>query len=79
MRIEGLERKQAPWILRPLYAFLKRQFGKELTPYKIWAYRPGILVCLTALMGAVEYSKGADSTIKQLVSIRAAQVVGCPF
>ncbi|HYA34062.1 MAG TPA: hypothetical protein VEF03_00510, partial [Candidatus Binataceae bacterium] len=74
-----LERKEASWIVRPLYSYLKRTFGKELTPYKIWAYRPRLLLGATIFTGAIELSKGLDTTIRSLVSIRAAQVIGCPF
>jgi hypothetical protein len=28
---------------------------------------------------AVEFSKGADKIVKRLVTIRTAQIVGCPF
>jgi len=79
MRIRGLERDKAGWSMRPLYFLLKRQFGKVLTPYRVWAHRPAITVALTALMAAVEYSKALDPIVKSLVSIRAAQMVGCPF
>ncbi|MGH7779560.1 MAG: hypothetical protein ACREQR_07020 [Candidatus Binataceae bacterium] len=79
MRIRGLEKSEAKWSLRPLYFLLKRQFGKVLTPYMIWAHRPAITVALTALMAAVEYSKALDSIVKTLVSIRSAQMIGCPF
>jgi alkylhydroperoxidase family enzyme len=79
MRISPVERKQASWMLQPLYWFLQRQFGKVLTPYKVWAHRPGIILAFTATMGALEYSKGADKIVKRLVTLRTAQIVGCPF
>ena len=34
-RIEGLERKQAPWHFRWSYGAMRKKFGKELTPAKI--------------------------------------------
>jgi alkylhydroperoxidase family enzyme len=79
MRIRGLEANEAGWSVRWLYWYLRRTFGKMLTPYKVWAHRPGITLGFTAMTAALEYSHGADSITKALVSIRAAQMVGCPF
>lgn len=79
MRIRGLESSEARPTMRTMYFLLKRQFGKVLTPYKVWAHRPGITLALTALMAAVEYSKALDPVVKTIVSIRAAQMIGCPF
>jgi len=79
MRIRGLERSEPTWSMRALYSLLKRQFGKVLTPYTVWAHRPAITIALTGLMAAVEYSKALDPVVKSLVSIRTAQMIGCPF
>jgi len=32
-----------------------------------------------AATAALEFSKGADKIVKRLVTIRTAQIVGCPF
>jgi alkylhydroperoxidase family enzyme len=79
MRITGLERNQASWFLRPLYTYLKRRFGKELTPYKVWAHRPGTVLALGALMATIDGSRVVDRKLKSLASIRTAQIIGCPF
>ena len=79
MRIRGLESNEAGWSVRPLYWYLRRMFGKMLTPYKVWAHRPGITLAMTAMSASFEYSHAAPSDVKSLVSIRAAQMVGCPF
>ena len=79
MRIQGLERREAAWSLKPLYWYLERMFGKVLTPTKVLAHRPGITLAMTAMNAAVEYSHGAPDDVKSLVSLRTAQLVGCPF
>ena len=79
MRIEGLERNQVAWSLRPLYWYLGRMFGKVLTPIKVLAHRPGVTLAMTAMNAAMEYSHAAPDDVKSLVSLRAAQLVGCPF
>ena len=79
MRIEGLDDKHIPFSLKPLMWSMKRQFGKLLTPSRVWARRPAILWFYSLFMVSVESSKVVDGGIKRLVSLRAAQLIGCPF
>ncbi|HUA34051.1 MAG TPA: hypothetical protein VMA09_10635 [Candidatus Binataceae bacterium] len=79
MRIQGLEDNQFPFILKPLAATMKRHFGKMLTPYRVWAHLPGITWFYSLFMNALESSKIVDASIKRLVCLRAAQLIGCPF
>lgn len=79
MRISPLEPKEASWSARLLFAAVKRQVGKVLTPLKVQAHRPGIMWGFAIAGMAVEFSKGADKIVKRLVTIRTAQIVGCPF
>jgi hypothetical protein len=77
MRIAPLER--TPWILKPFFFVTRRMFGKILTPDRVYARRPLILLTRALLMAAVEYSTVLDKRVKRIVSIRTAQIVGCPF
>jgi len=79
MRIRPLERNEASLSARLLFSAIKRQVGKVLTPIKVQAHRPGIMWGFTAMTMAVEFSKGADKIVKRLVTLRTAQIVGCPF
>ena len=79
MRIRGLEKKEAPWLARIFYRPIEKQFGKMLTPYKVWAYRPWPLLAISIFSLAAARSKVVDLKIKTLTSIRAAQLIGCPF
>jgi alkylhydroperoxidase family enzyme len=80
MRIEALEPRQASWALRPLFFLLRRRFGKVLTPYKVWAHRPAAAIGMTfAMAGIEEWSKSIEPKLKRLASLRAAQLIGCPF
>ena len=78
MRIRPLEYKEAKFSARILMAAIKRRFGKMLTPYGIIAYRPAALWGFTILSLSAE-SSVVDKKLKTLVSIRTAQIVGCPF
>jgi len=79
MRIPGLDDNQFPFILKPLASAMKRRFGKMLTPYRVWAHQPAITWFYSLFMNSVESSKIVDGAIKRLVSLRAAQLIGCPF
>jgi AhpD family alkylhydroperoxidase len=79
MRIQGLENNQVSWMLRPLFGMMKRRFGKVLSPFRVWAYRPAITLGLTGLVQAVEHSRAVAPRIKNLASVRAAQLIGCSF
>jgi alkylhydroperoxidase family enzyme len=79
MRISPLERNEASFSARLLFSIVKRQVGKVLTPLRVQAHRPGIMWGFAAATMALEFSKGADKIVKRLVTIRTAQIVGCPF
>jgi hypothetical protein len=78
MRIQGIDPKRAGWLMKPIYALMKRQFGKVLTPYTVLAHRPA--VALSALVSTIALARGkVPARIKTIASLRAAQLVGCPF
>jgi len=79
MRIRPLERNEASFSARLLFAMVKRQVGKVLTPIRVQAHRPGIMWGFAAATIALEFSRGADRIVKRLVTIRTAQIIGCPF
>ncbi len=76
-RIRPLERRETPLASRPFLSILKKMFGKELTPYRVIARRPKIL-WLSGLLGKVISGK-VDLRVHELVQLRAAQMIGCPF
>ncbi len=79
MRIQPVDEKRMPLSLKPLTFMMKRQFGKVLKPFQVLAHRPALSWMFTIFMISVESSKGVDDTIKRLVCLRAAQLIGCPF
>ena len=79
MRIKPLEEKQMSWMLRPLTWMMKRQTGKVVTPFKAWAYRPGITFAMGLFMQSIEGSKVTPPALKRMVCLRSAQMIGCVF
>jgi hypothetical protein len=79
VRIEPLNNHQLHWSVRPLFFVMKRTFGRELTPFGVMAYRPKLLWAMSLLTQALLGVKPVPPKLKSLMSIRAAQMVGCPF
>ena len=79
MRIEPLEENQMSWMLKPLTLMMKRRVGRVVNPFKAWAYRPGITLAMSIFMQSIEGSKVTPETLKRMVCLRAAQMIGCVF
>lgn len=79
MRIEGLDYKQASRSVRLLYDKCKRMLGHVTGPYKVLAHRPAILRAAAHMGRAMGASNAVEGKLKTLASIRAAQMIGCPF
>lgn len=57
----------------------KRAYGEPLIPSGIQAYSPPILEASRALGAAPARSGSLSAELRSLVSLRVAQMVGCPF
>jgi alkylhydroperoxidase family enzyme len=78
-RIKGIEEKNAPLILKPLYLGFKRIAGKVGTSLKVMAHRPSIAWFGNLFGIAIEKSGTVEQRIHFLAQLRAAQIVECPF
>ncbi len=79
MRVTGLEQNQASWTIRWAYIAMRRQFGRVLTPFKVMARRPRVAIGAQIANLCLETSKATPTSLKRLVCLRAAQIIGCPF
>jgi hypothetical protein len=78
-RITGLEKKQAPWHLRWMYGVMRRMFGKDLTPAKVQMKRPGVVWGGLLMEVSLSGRRKVSLRLTQLVRVRTAARVGCPF
>jgi len=78
-RIKGIEERDAPIILKPLYMGFKRIAGRVGTSLKVSAHRPSIAWFANLFGLAIEKSGTVEKRIHFLVQLRAAQIVECPF
>jgi hypothetical protein len=78
-RISGLQKKQAPWHLRWFYGVMRRMFGKDLTPAKIYMRAPALTWATIAMETALGRKRRVSLRYLELGKLRAAARVGCPF
>jgi hypothetical protein len=79
MRIQGIDPENAPEEVRPIFQRSLDLFGRVITPNRVMAHRPEILIAAAKLGQAIGASTVVDPRLKTMVSVRAAQMVGCPF
>ncbi len=78
-RIKGIEEKDAPFFLKPLYIGFRKLVGKVGTSLKVSAHRPSIAWFGNLFGIAIEKSGKLERRIHLLAQLRAAQIVECPF
>ena len=78
-RMTGLEKREAPWHLRWLYATMRKIFGKDLTPVKLQMRLPGLVWGSIAMEAGLGRKRRVSLRHIQLAKVRTASRVGCPF
>jgi 4-carboxymuconolactone decarboxylase len=84
-RIEGLEPHQAGWFARLVYWLARRKIAQEtgasrlVEPLKIMAHHPRLLRAYGHMEMGQEAASLVPVSLKVLVSIKAASLIGCPF
>ena len=79
MRINGIDPQNAHESVRPVFQASLDYFGRVITPNLVLAHRPEILLATAKLGQTIAASTVVEGRLKTLVSVRAAQMVGCPF
>ena len=78
-RIEGLEKKEAPWHLRWFYGVMRKMLGKDLTPAKLQMRLPSLVWGGIAMEAGLGRKRLVSLRYIQLGKIRAAERIGCAF
>jgi hypothetical protein len=78
-RIQGIDPKKAPFLVRRALVFANKLFGKELTPAKIQARVPKVFWGSALLEMTVGKTRGISERQRALVQLRTSALVGCPF
>lgn len=78
-RIPPIDPEQAPAELRELFAQQTEQWGAPLAPTLTMAHCPPLVRGAGGLGIALEKSGQLAPELRDLVSLRVAQLIGCPF
>jgi 4-carboxymuconolactone decarboxylase len=78
-RIQGLPAKRAGILAQLLYYFSQRRFGRVPEPVRVMAHHATLLGGYAGFEVALERSHRVPTRLKDLVDLRAATLIGCPF
>jgi hypothetical protein len=79
MRIEGVAEQKAGLLVRLAYWFSRRKFGRVMHTVAVTAHHPTVLQGMGAYEMIHERCTRVPAALKELASVRAALLVGCPF
>jgi alkylhydroperoxidase family enzyme len=79
MRIKGVEFEQAPPAVKETYRRLEQLLGRVPSPTRVMAHVPPLLDAANNLGATISGSTLVEPRLKTMVSLRAAQMAGCPF
>jgi len=88
-RITGVPEDKAGPMMKLMYSFMRRGMtkmtGREparnsgIEPVYVWAVRPMMMMGMGFFNGAVRSGKALDERLKNLVEIKASQMIGCEY
>jgi len=78
-RLTPVDPAEAPAELREIFAQQTEQWGAPLGPTLVMAYCPPLVRGARGLGIALEKSGQLAAELRDLVSLRVAQLIGCPF
>ena len=79
MRIKGIDPDSPPEAVKPLFDRSREHYGRVISPNLVMGHRPEILLAASGLGRAIDSSNAIEPSLKIMASVRAAQMIGCPF
>jgi hypothetical protein len=79
MRLKGIDPDNPPQSVKAIFDRSREHYGRVISPNLLMAYRPEILLAASGLGRAIDSSNEVEPRLKIIASVRAAQMVGCPF
>ena len=79
MRIKGVDPNNPPASVAGAFQKMAEASGRVVTPALVMAHRPEILLASGRLNQAVGASQVVEPRLKFMLSVRVAQMIGCPF
>jgi len=79
MRVDGIDPGNPPGQLKAIFDRSRERYGRIISPNLVMAHRPEILLAASGLGSAIDGSNVLEPRLKLMASVRAAQMIGCPF
>lgn len=79
MRINGIDPDNPPEAVKPIFDRSRERYGRVISPNLVMGHRPEILLAASGLGRAIDGSDIIEPHLKIMASVRAAQMIGCPF
>jgi hypothetical protein len=78
-RVQGVSRNQAGWLTKLIYRMLERRIGLVPRSTTLKAHDTQLMLASVWLDAQVANAKTIPPTLKELVQLKVAAMVGCPF
>jgi hypothetical protein len=78
-RMEGIDSKRAPFLMRQVFKRIRKMLGRDLTPMKIQARAPRLFWFSILGMWLLDQKAKVPPRLRALLVLRTAVRVGCPF
>ena len=79
MRIKGVDPENPPESVAGAFQKMAELSGRVITPALVMAHRPEIFLASGRLNKVVGASLVVEPRLKLMLSVRVAQMIGCPF
>jgi hypothetical protein len=79
MRVKGIDPDSPPKSVKQIFDRSRERYGRIISPNLVMAHCPEILLAASGLGRAIDGSNAVEPHLKILASLRAAQMIGCPF
>ncbi len=79
MRVKGIDPDNAPESVKPIFNRSRERYGRVISPNLVMGHCPEILLAGFGLGRAIDGSGTVAPNLKIIASLRAAQMIDCPF
>ncbi len=78
-RVKGVSPSEANWIAKSIYRALRKRIGRVPKSKTLAAYHTGTLLASTWMDALSASARTISPVLKELVQLKVAALVGCPF
>jgi hypothetical protein len=79
MRVKGIDPDNPPRAVKPIFDRSRDHYGRVIGPNLVMGHCPEILLGASSLGRTIDGAHGVEPHLKLMASVRAAQMIGCPF